>query len=435
MKIDLNLLKFSQKKNLIIGYCLILTALLIGFFTRIVSCFRYITFDIGPAPDQVRDAFVYMKMWEGNFPTLGPVSSIGGYHLPPLYYYLVFPFTIFGPNPAFQVIPNALFSFLSVILLIYFLDQLLEKIEFSQRLLLSSLGGLWYSTFYGEIFINTFEWNPGPIIFFFLFFVLLYKFQLNGKKSSLKIISWIIYGVVLAILVSLHSTTMFIMPVLFTVSVIFFLDQRRKDKKEWLFPCLSVVSVLIALLPYWKGEISRNFDNTIKIINLVVNSSESSGNILTRLSRALLPYFELGQQSYFLGYSSINILISLIFLTLITYIGISKFRGNVILFRLLMLSWLLYIYSSSSFQGNFNYHYKLLILILPIIFTISSLAYVKFSKRTYKYLFNSIVVVAIIYSMWTNIYWDYYYLASKYGEERIMATNDIVISINVVTVG
>ena len=70
--------------------------------------------------------------------------------IPPLYFYLIFPFTILGSNPSFLVLANGLFSFLAIPLLIYLVYQLLENVEFSKRILLASLAGFWYSTVYRD---------------------------------------------------------------------------------------------------------------------------------------------------------------------------------------------------------------------------------------------------------------------------------------------
>ncbi|MCE2661723.1 MAG: hypothetical protein LW716_02670 [Microcystis sp. 53602_E8] len=78
------------------------TALILGilaiafaFFTRIVSIFEYVTFDIGPDPDQITIGYIWMDMWKGNFPQLGLAGGGGkyGFAIPPLYIYLGFPLT------------------------------------------------------------------------------------------------------------------------------------------------------------------------------------------------------------------------------------------------------------------------------------------------------------------------------------------------------
>jgi hypothetical protein len=175
--------------NKVRGTALILGILAIAFafFTRIVSIFEYVTFDIGPDPDQITFGYLWMDMWKGNFPQLGLAGGGGkyGFAIPPLYIYLGFPLTIFGTAPEFQVLTNGLFSFLSIPLLIYFVYQLLENVEKDKRLLLSSLAGFWYSTIYADYFINNFSWNPSPIPFFLLLFALLYRFQMETTKPLL----------------------------------------------------------------------------------------------------------------------------------------------------------------------------------------------------------------------------------------------------------
>ncbi|NES68800.1 MAG: hypothetical protein F6K24_28015 [Okeania sp. SIO2D1] len=61
-------------------------AITIGFVTRIFAVFQYVTFDISPDPDQIRDAFTVIKIWQGEMPKLGYSSTVGGYHILPIYY-------------------------------------------------------------------------------------------------------------------------------------------------------------------------------------------------------------------------------------------------------------------------------------------------------------------------------------------------------------
>jgi hypothetical protein len=415
------------------AYILIILALLVGFVIRFLSLFQYTTFDIGPAPDQVRDAFVYMNMWQGKLPTLGPSASVGGYHLPPLYYYLVFPFTILGADPRFQVLPNTLFSFLSIPLLIYLVYELLKNINYSYRILLAGLAGFWYSLIFGEIFISTFQWNPSPIPFFLMSFILIYKTQLESKffQKSTEIILWILYGIDLAILVSLHSTTMFVMPLIFIASLIFFAYKNCYDFQKLFLSSFSFIFALIALLPYWQGEINRNFSNSKQIIMTIFASKNevTHFSIWQRLSSVIFNYFELGQQAYFVGNSWIYILVSIIFLSLVLYFGIAKFQGNNIIFILFGFTWLLYLYAASNFQGTFFIHYKLLFLLSPLIFTVITLAYLDYSK-TLNIVISIIVIFGIIFSCWSNLSLDYRYLLSKYGSDRLISTTDVVNILN-----
>ncbi|MEO0540698.1 MAG: hypothetical protein AAFZ80_07515, partial [Cyanobacteria bacterium P01_A01_bin.105] len=290
---------------------LLMAALLVGGITRLVSLLSYTTVDIGAAPDQIRDAFVYMGMRGGDFPLLGPSSSVGGYGLPPLYFYLVYPATWLGVSPGWQVLPNSIFSFLSIPLFGWFVYRLLGWAAEPRRRWIAGLASLWYSLLFGFIFISNFQWNPVPIPFFLLAFVLLYEYQFadaqpaggNGqrdrKNSYKQLISWALYGVALAVLVSCHSTTLFVMPVVYFGSVVFYLVRRRR----WLGPLVSALAAIVALAPYWYGEVLRGGANTKRILSVIrgADGESQSLGMLGRMGRMGQNFFELGWQTYWVG--------------------------------------------------------------------------------------------------------------------------------------
>jgi hypothetical protein len=396
------MLKVREDRVKLAAYILIFLGLSFGFFSRLVAVFRYITFFYF---DQVRDAELYMKMWRGDIPNLGPGASVGGYKLLPLYYYLVFPSTVLGVDPVFQVLPNAILSFLSIPLLMYVVYQLLEATENSKRLFLSALAGFWYSVLFVEIFINTYHWNPGPIPFFFLCFILLFKWQLEGRFSFLiQACLWTLYGIVLAMIISLHSTTLFVMPVVFIASSILFISKNRKNIQKCLLPLLSVAAAIVSLMPYWIGELRRGWGNTKGIITKITSSSGEAGsrNILERIGKAFQTYLELGQQAYFVGFSQWQ---------------------TITLF--LAFTWLIYTYAASNFWGLSVIHNKFIILFAPILITVVALASLDLSS-----LFNKIAVallsVFIFSSIALNLNFDTQLFLAKYGTERAIATTDIV---------
>ena len=266
-----------------LGIALILLAIAIGFVTRILAVFQYVTFDIGPDPDQIRDAFVVMDFWKGNFPTLGPSAygaGLGGFHVPPLYYYLFFPFTVFGKTPAAQAFPNAFFSFLSIPLFIVLIFRLLKGVHASKRLFLSGLSGFWYSLLFGNIFISNFQWNPSSIPFFFMIFTLLYDVQMKAITSwKIQISTWIGSGIVLSVLMSLHSSTLFVMPVVYAIISLNFIFKILKEQGINLrlaLPGLGGLSAIALLTPYWIGESKNHFGNTKSILRAVLSASGSA---------------------------------------------------------------------------------------------------------------------------------------------------------------
>ncbi|MBC1268976.1 hypothetical protein GNF07_18080, partial [Trichormus variabilis FSR] len=433
----------SELKHLskitLIGYSLIFLAIAVGFITRIIAVFQYVSFDIGQDSDQVRDAFAVINMWKGEWPTLGPqVTTVGRHHILPLYYYLFFPFTILGADPVFQALPNALFSFLSIPLLIYLVYQLLENLQTQTRIFLSGLAGFWYSTLYGEIFISNFQWNPSSIPFFLLAFTLLYYWQMEEKFSFLvQTILWAGYGLVLAILISLHSSTLFIMPIVFTISCLIFIYKITKRKRYSLIslPIISILSAILALFPYWVGEFGRGFRNTKIILKTVIGAKSSSDNsalmsLGKRLSNIFINYYKLLQEAYLWNPSWIYLAISVVFLSLVTYLGITKFKGNKYIWLIWCSTWAIYLYAASNLDSEITvFHYKILILFAPIVLTITSLAYIDFSNRV-KRIFYICTGIIIFISCFTNLFYDYQFMLSKYGNNRVINTADITQIIN-----
>jgi hypothetical protein len=426
-----------MKTKTIIGIALIIVALLFGFFTRIISVFQYITFDIGPDPDQIRDAFVVMKMWQGEFPLLGPRAyglGLGGHHILPLYYYIFFPFTILGANPVFQVLPNGLFSFLSIPLLIFLVYQILDNISFSQRILLSGLAGFWDSVLFGDIFISNFQWNPSSIPFFFLCFVILYDFQLKNRFSfAIQSCFWAINGVILAILLSLHTSTLFVMPIVFTIGIFLYLFKTVKEKKHWKFLTLPIVSFLsasLALTPYWIGEFTSRFSNTkaiLKTLRAGSNSSDSSFPVYiwVKVSNLFLNYLNLVRQAYFWDSSLFYLVVSVIFLAIVTFYGISKFQGNKYIGYILISSLGVFLLAVANIEPNRCFFpYKILILPLPIILTMLTLAYSIFSLKI-KYFLCSFIAFVIALSLIGNLFYNWNFIIAKYGKYRLINTQDV----------
>lgn len=59
--------------------------------------------------DQGRDALVMYRLIKGDWPFIGPITSVGNFYLGPLYYYLMAPFLwLSGYNPVGPAIATAL---------------------------------------------------------------------------------------------------------------------------------------------------------------------------------------------------------------------------------------------------------------------------------------------------------------------------------------
>jgi hypothetical protein len=413
----------------IISLFAIATALIFGLAVRVLAIVRFADF----SGDQIRDAYVSMHMWQGILPTLGPSSAWGDIYLPPLYFYLTFPFTVFGADLSWQAIANALLTFLAIPLLIGVVYQLLENTAHPKRLLIASVAGLWYSCLFQNIVINTghsLAGNSGSIVFFLLVFVLLYKYQWQAQLSIAgQAVCWALYGVTLTLIANLHFAPLLVVSAAFVFSVIAFIAQRPKERVRWLLPIFSVLSGLLLLLPYWVGEISRGWTNTRGIFNLIFKASREDGYSVTlwqRLEAIANGYLSLGGDVYFLSNSLKVAIVSSLFLTAVLIISLLKFKGNWPMFGLLLGIWLLFLgaYSSTDMSQTYDpIFYKLLIYVAPIILTSVSLAYLnpsKLSERAIIYL----LIATISTSVAINLSFHKNYIYSRYSHQRIANTAD-----------
>jgi len=268
--------------------------------------------------------------------------------------------------------------------------------------------------------------------FFLIIFVLLYKFQLETKKPLYyQAISWIVYGIVLAISVSLHSTTMFVLPVVCLLTSLWFVYKNRKNFRKCLLPFLAIFSSNIALLHYWKVEIARNFNNTRAIVNTIRGSDETttqSANLLARLLKAIWEFIFLGNQVYFLSKDWLwfNLFLSAVFLVISLYFTLRRFQGNKTILSVLTLTWLIFMYAASNYQEEYFFsHRKILIWFAPMLMGIISLAYLNFNKKWPRF-FGLILIGLIGYSIATNLYFDQRYISSKYSTERLTSVSDTI---------
>lgn len=267
---------------------------------------------------------------------------------------------------------------------------------------------------------------------------LLYKQQMESKSSlTIQALLWSLYGLIIAILLSLHSSTLFIIPLVFIITSTVFIYKviKKKNYRLIFMPFISIVSGMIFLTPYWIGEFGRSFGNTKAILKTLVTSSSQSDSsfvikLLTRLYNLFFNYFKLGQQAYFWNASWFYLVISIIFLSIVTYIGLAKFRGNRHIWLLWISTWLIFFAAAANLDANKAFFfYKSLILFAPIVFTVSSLAYQDYSpdKKTILNIFLGLIIVV---SCFNNFYYDYRFMMSKYGETSLVSTGDVTQILN-----
>ena len=422
----------ADRRLELVSITLIAAALIFAFLTRVVSVFHYIDF----YGDEARFAGHVMDMWQGIWPAFGPHPYNQPFGLPPLYFYLAWPLSALGPNPVFQALLNAILSFCSVPLLGYLVYRLLDGVARQQRLLLSSIAALWWSVSYVDIQLNNKEWNPSLIPFFLMCLALLYATQLQEKLSpSMRALCWILYGVVAAILVSLHGSTLFIIPVIFCASLLYYVVVVNRNRKaRWVYPALAVASMLACLTPYWGEELRSHWANTQTIFATIHSAAAASAGLSTKISNAASAYFSLISEMYFpVGGGSIRHassaaalgirVLAFIFFVATPLLAIAYFRGNKLILGFMAAIWVVYLYAASNFLAIYV-HYKMPIVLAPMILGIGSLAYLNY-KSAWGRVAGAFLLVCVLLSMLSNVRLDLGYLAAKFGSRRLVTTSDI----------
>ena len=408
-----------QKTLLICSLVLLITSFAIGAFSRIYGSLNYTEFQ----GDQARDAYVIAGMKEGRFPYLGPSSSVGDYSLPPLYYYLAGIPIVFGTDPALQVLSNSILSFFSIFLLAYFIFKLLNKDSgFEKRLLISSIAAFWWSLWYNDILLNNREWNPNSIPFFLLAFILTLSGILDNTKNKVKSsLLWALSGFLMAILMSLHSVTLFIIPIVYLIFIAYFLVRE----KDFLKPIIGFVSFGITMIPYWVGESGTGWKNTKVIIKTIFKTSKEPHTFLERLDRAFFNYLELSDLGYFMN--NIFRYGGMFFLAAIALFALLIFKGKKNIWFFYLLTMAVYSYAASNFWGTYYIHYKAIIWFAPIVFTAICFDYVTSLKlQKIKKISLSIFILFFVgLSISSNFDATSLYLNSKLGKNRALNTYDI----------
>lgn len=251
-----SIFNFSSERKKILIFTLIFFIFSLSFFLRFYRIRDYIIF-LG---DQGRDVWVVKKMLiDGKFTLLGPVASVGGFYLGPLYYYLIVPFLLlsnFDPiGPAF--LPAILGGTTSIVLYFW-----LKKTSLS----LAIISAFFYAISPVLVKYNRFSWNPNVIPFFTLIFYIFLEKYFEKKRN----IYLIITGIFLGFLFQLHYLTFVFLPV---VALMVLSDKKNIFKKIF---CIFV-GIIIGWFPFIIYEIRHKMQNFYGIWKFLVESR--GGNV------------------------------------------------------------------------------------------------------------------------------------------------------------
>ncbi|MCG2691475.1 glycosyltransferase family 39 protein, partial [Microgenomates group bacterium] len=194
--------------------------------------------------DQGRDALILRNLLVNHdLPFIGPVTSVGGFFLGPLYYYLMAPFLwLFKFNPVGPAVATAVLGIATIPLLCWVTKKL-----FSRRV------GLWAAGLYALAYIPISEtrsaWNPNPMPLAAL--GIIYGFYLTNYKNQPK--GLLLAAASLGVALQLHYMIVFLAPF-----ILWQLFLARRHIRE-LVPAALIF--LLLNLPLFLFEIKNNWLN------------------------------------------------------------------------------------------------------------------------------------------------------------------------------
>jgi len=290
--------------------------------------------------DQGRDALVmYRLLAHGDFPFIGPITSVGGFYLGPLYYYLMAPFLWLARfNPVGPAVATAILGTLTVPAL-----YLVAKKLFSHRV------GLWAAGLYALAYIPISEtrsaWNPNLMPLAAL--GIIYGFQTRNLLLA---------AVSLGAALQLHYMIVFLAPViLWQVFLV------RKKVKELL---IALVILLLMMTPLILFEVKNNWLNVKGLMEFLtkhqygsLNLWEVAKNTVGRSEQAIGMVLGFGRD-----FSSLRTWVTRVFLLLLLiFFKRVKFLGIYLLSTIAMLA---------VYQDNIYPHY--LGFLFPAVFILTA---------------------------------------------------------------
>ena len=246
---------------------LLLVLLFLGnLIFKSVFAFSHVSF----TQDQARDLLLIEAQIDAGeiIVEYGPKTSVGNFYTPPLYYQLHLLVSRLTDNHPFAMYGVVIFieSLTPVVLF------LVLSLFFSRAPAL--LGSLAYSVFYQVVVYSTSSWSPNllpfvTIAYLYCFFLFIVK----GKTKA------IVPGIVfLSAALHFHYQSVILIPF---ALVVFLKSMKEKtsDLRYWLAG--SLLGFLL-FVPYLKGEIQTNWQNTQAMISFYTGEHSSYFNRVSK---------------------------------------------------------------------------------------------------------------------------------------------------------
>lgn len=250
------IIKFTIKHKYLIAL------VLAGTFLRLFKLQASLQF-LG---DQGRDALVLYKiLTELDLPFIGPITSVGGFFLGPLYYYLMAPFLwLANFNPVGPAVATAIIGVLTIPVIYLVVSEMLSKKAAKFTAFLYTLGSM-------PVILTRGAWNPNPMPLAVLGIVFgFYKARVTQKTT------WLILSAIsLGIALQLHYMIVFLGP--FIVLQLYKVLKNKQLRSRLIFWFLAIIILMIPLILF---ELKNDFINFNGLIEYLTKNEYQKFNLL-----------------------------------------------------------------------------------------------------------------------------------------------------------
>jgi len=260
--------KLKDQKVLLLAFLLIL---FLAAFFRFYRLSEYMTF-LG---DEGRDALIMKKMLSGDFPLIGPPTSVGNIYLGPLYYYMMFiPMVLSNLNPVSAAAMNALIGVLAVGF-IYYLGKI-----WSGRVA-GLIGAYLYAISPVTIIYSRSSWNPNPTPFF----ALLVIFSLHLVHKTGNFLWFALTGFAIAAALQMHYLALILLPIGAILWVYEGWFRKNRPANFFKGTILGIATFLLVMSPLFLFDLKHNFLNYRAITTLLAEGSAVKADLFSNLVR------------------------------------------------------------------------------------------------------------------------------------------------------
>jgi len=241
---------------------LVVLIVLIALYLRLYNISHYMIF-LG---DEGRDALTSYSILHGDLTLLGPTSSVGGFFLGPVYYYMMAPFLwLFNYNP---VGPSVMVALIGVIT-VYLVYRLSSEFFGTKAGIIASI---LYATSPIIILFSRSSWNPNV----FPFFTILSLYTLYKAVSKNKLWQFALSGIFMGINLQIHYLATFVGAIMFFYVL---LAGLKIQKPKFLILFKQYLSMfagfIIGFSPFLAFEARHSFTNSQNIIKFIFSPSDT----------------------------------------------------------------------------------------------------------------------------------------------------------------